>query len=430
MKRIQCEDGTFVLDGNQVRYELPLSKVRIHSYEEYSEAVPDVDCAVPFTFESDMQEEVFRIFFEIDPGYMPLEKFRLSHNVAEVVTQLIFLGQYFERQQEVYTFYQPINIVIGPLNEVKVLFRGVHGLFPERKPDSIVESIKQLIFYLLTEDTSYGEIKRLGKEIGTKIHPAYSHIGKKILKASTWLELENIDYTNRLVIDDQVKPKKKWSLTLTKPRQALPPVSNQNGNSARKKKIVIQPKWIAITLGVLALLTPFLLPEQKVNHADPVPNQQQQTALLQNGIRFAATGKYQAAEKIFKQLNFSSLPSEDKKVVLYTYVRTEQIQKALDLDPTYAESIVQYLEERDQLNELLSVKSSSIIIQFEQAAYNREYKKVLELYRQVPINVRRGKVIIRAYVSEGSLQEAMEFAKGTNQEKIINYAKLKTGLNQ
>ncbi|MXQ53047.1 hypothetical protein [Shimazuella alba] len=428
MKRIQCEDGTFVLDGNQVRYELPVSKVSIHSYEEYSEAVPTVDCAVPFTFESDMQEGVFRIFFEIDPGYMPLEKFRLSSTVSDIILDLLFLGQYFERQPHIYTFYQPINIMIGPSSDVKVLFRGVHGLFPERKPDVILESVKQLIFYLLTDNVSFGEIKRMGKEVWTKIHPAYSHIGKKLSRATTWSELEHIDFTSHTPIVEQKQSKKQWSFSLPKPkRDVSTPLLAPKGNS--RKKIGFRPKWIAISLGVLALLTPYLLPDQKINHADPVSKQQQQADLLQNGIRLAAMGKYEEAVKMLKQLNFSALSPENKNVVLYTYVNAGQIQKALDLDPTYADSVVQYLVEKDQLKKLLSIKSNSVTIQFEQAAYTRKYKTVLQLYQQVPIDLRRGKVVIRAFVNQGRHQEAMEFAKNTKQEKIITYAKTKTGLN-
>jgi hypothetical protein len=429
MKRIQCEDGTFVLDGNQVRYELPVSKVSIHSYEEYSEAVPTVDCAVPFTFESDMQEGVFRIFFEIDPGYMPLEKFRLSSTVSDIILDLLFLGQYFERQPHIYTFYQPINIMIGPSSDVRVLFRGVHGLFPERKPDVILEAVKQLIFYLLTDKVSFGEIKRMGKEVWTKIHPAYSHIGKKLSRATTWSELEHIDFTSHTPIMEQKQSKKPWSFFLPKPKRDLSTaLPAPKGNSKKKKKIGIHPKWIAISLGVLALLTPYLLPDQKVNHADPVPKQQQQTDLLQNGIRLAAMGKYEEAVKMLKQLNFSALSPEDKNIVLYTYVHAGQIQKALDLDPNYADSVVQYLEDRDRLKEILSIKSNSILIQFEQAAYKGEYVSVLQLYQHVPIDLRRGKVVIRAYVNKGRHQEAMDFAKNTKQEKIIAYAKMKTGL--
>lgn len=430
MKRIQCEDGTFILDGNQVRYELPVSKVSIHSYEEYSEAVPEVDCAVPFTFESDMTEGVFRIFFEVDPGYMPLEKYRLSSTVSDIITQLLFLGQYFERQPQVYTLYQPINIVIGPTSDVKVLFQGVQGLFPVRKPDSIVEAVKQLIFYLLTENVSYGEVKRLGKEVWTKVHPAYAHIGKKIARSRTWSELENINFTNQVAVVEQTYSKKQWSFPLPKlKRDASPALPVPNGNSKKKTKVKFHPKWIAISFGVLALATPYLLPEQKVNHADPVPKQQQRADLLQNGIQLAAMGKYEEAVKFLNQLDFSTLSPKDKKIVLYTYVQTDQIQKALDLDPTYAESVIQYLVDKDQLKKVLSFKSNSVTIQFEQAAYKKEYKTVLQLYEKVPIDVRRGKAIVRAYVSEDRPQEAMNFAKGTNQGKIIEYAKAKAGLN-
>lgn len=429
MKRIQCEDGTFILDGNQVRYELPVSKVSIHSYDEYSEAVPEVDCAVPFTFESDRNEGVFRIFFEVDPGYMPLEKYRLSSTVSDIITQLLFLGQYFERQPQVYTFYQPINIVIGPTSDVKVLFQGVQGLFPVRKPDSIIEAVKQLIFYLLTENVSYGEIKRLGKEVWTRIHPAYAHIGKKIARARTWSELVNINFTSQMALVEKTYPKKQWSFTLSKQKQDLSPaLPVPKGDSKKKNKVKFHPKWIAISFGVLALVTPYFLPEQKVNHADPVPKKQQQADLLQNGIQLAAMGKYEEAVKLLDQLNFPNLSPEDKKIVLYTYVQTDQIQKALDLDSTYAESVVQYLVEKDQLKQVLSLKSNSISIQFEQAAYKKEYKTVLQLYGKIPIDVRRGKAVVRAYVNEGRLQEAMNFAKDTDQEKIIEYAKAKTDL--
>lgn len=417
MKYIQCQSGTYVFDGNQVRYELPLSKVHIHTYEEYSKATPIIPYAVPFTFESDFSSDLFRIYFEPDFDYVPLEQLRretMSFPLNQVISELIFLGKYFAEQSQVYTIYEPINLFVGPSGEVKVLFRGVHGLFIDEEAISPFEGTKLLLLYLLST-ASFGEIKVAGMEAWTKLHPSCASIGKKVLRATTWLELEAISFEQ---IDVPAMKEKGTS-------------SHKQRKEPSRKKGWLSPKWIAISLGILAIATPFLLPSKKsINYADPAPIQteKQQSPALIIGLRYAAVEKYQAAANEFKHVNFQLLSKEDKNVVLFTYLHTGQAQKALDLDPGFAENIVLYKEQIGRMGDLLSLKSDTPIIRFEQAVLLGNRQTLIQLQSLVPISIRRGKIIIRAMISQGQSSEVMPFAQKTGNQELITYARQKLGI--
>jgi hypothetical protein len=104
------------------------------------------------------------------------------------------------------------------------------------------------------------------------------------------------------------------------------------------------------------------------------------------------------------------------------------MQRALDLDPSYAETIVRFVEDEQEWDQLLALKSSSPIILFEQANLKKDSQTILRLKDSVNITLRRGKAVVRAYVQTGDKNQAMVFAKQTNQSKLIAYAKEKTGV--
>jgi hypothetical protein len=356
---------------------------------------------------------VFRVFFEIDPGHVPLEKFRLAPELIAILPQLILIGQYFEQQQLLYTLWQPINWVVSSEGQVKALFRGVDGLFPEREATPIFDLVKQLMFYLLSS-LSLGEIARLGNDVWTQLHPSYASLGKKIVRASSWVELEAIDFSPVEEITTVVEVKEE-------PKQKVFP-----GKSSRK--ISFQPKWIAIGLGVLALLTPYLLPEkQNVKQAKSKTIVYEQPAAFISGMREAALGNYKTAAKQFQSVPYTKLSPENRRVVLHTYVELDQWQEALDLDQAAAEIIADYAEKNDQRKKLLKLKSDAPVLRFEQAAYKGKVKDVIALSSQVPLTERRGKVIVRAYLFGGQKDEALAFAEGTGNEEIIAYAKKQLG---
>ncbi len=415
MKYIQCQTGTFVFEGNQIRYDLPLSKVHIHTYEEYREVTPIIPYAVPFTFESDVAADLFRIYFELEPGYIPFEQLRrqgMSVPLHHVISQLLLLGKYFVEQSQVYTIYEPVNLFVGPAGEVKALFRGVNGLFTTGSSTAPLEGIKQLILYLFST-ASFGEIKAAGAEAWTKLPSAYANVGKKVIRASTWADLEEIDFGKIDVLP--TSEKKPLSLEEKKP-----------------KGFRIQPKWIAISLGLLAIATPFLLPSEKsVDYAEPVTVQSKkpQPPELVNGFRYAAIEKYTAAAQEFAHVDFKALSKADQKVVLYTYLRTEQIQKALELDPNFAENVIQYKIEINQRKDILAINSDLPIIRFEQAAYRGDDSVMLSLHKQVPITDRRGRMIIRALIRQKRSAEVVPFAEGTKQADLVTYAKQRLGIS-
>lgn len=151
---------------------------------------------------------------------------------------------------------------------------------------------------------------------------------------------------------------------------------------------------------------------------------QLQPAVIE-GLRLAATQQYKEATKYFDQISYHQLQKDDQKAVLFSYLLAGNAKKALDLEPSFAESVVSYYIANDNIKQVKNLKSDAPVVKFEKAVLEKDAQKIITLKNNVPLNGRREKIIVDAYIVKNQVKEALSFAKKVGNKDLEYYIKEK-----
>lgn len=127
------------------------------------------------------------------------------------------------------------------------------------------------------------------------------------------------------------------------------------------------------------------------------------------GLRLASIDRYDEAISYFEKMNFNKMSESDQEIVLMTYLKNGDEQKALDLDESIAEEIVKKYLENNEMEKLNKLATNSKVIEFEMAILENDYNKIIELKDDVNKNSRRGNAIANAYYQIGETEEAVNY---------------------
>ena len=110
-----------------------------------------------------------------------------------------------------------------------------------------------------------------------------------------------------------------------------------------------------------------------INTEEQSSSESDETLLLK-GLQYAAVKTYETASNNFETLKtpFESLSEENQLAILFSYLMTGKYEKAIDAEPAFAYSIINYLVAEDDLSKVKEIKSSEPVIIFEKAALNKE----------------------------------------------------------
>ncbi|MES5929824.1 hypothetical protein QCI77_28225 [Bacillus cereus group sp. MG9] len=142
-------------------------------------------------------------------------------------------------------------------------------------------------------------------------------------------------------------------------------------------------------------------------------------ANLINGLRLSAVQKYQDAALEFDKVDYKKLGKEDKKAVLFTYLLSGKVQKAIDLEQDFAESVVSYYIAVDNLKKLKELKTKNPLINFEIAALDDKHEEVIKLKDRVPLDGRREGIIVNSYLKLNKSEEAKKFAQKVGNKDLL-----------
>lgn len=145
------------------------------------------------------------------------------------------------------------------------------------------------------------------------------------------------------------------------------------------------------------------------------------------GLRAASIQKYSVAVEHFDNLDFDTLEKSDRHAVLFTYLMSDNAQKALDHAPEFDNSIVKFLLAKNENEQLKILETDSELIAFEVAVLDKEYKKIIEYQsaERMEIDERRARLIADAYLALDQIEEALDFADGMNDNALRSYIKTK-----
>ena len=145
------------------------------------------------------------------------------------------------------------------------------------------------------------------------------------------------------------------------------------------------------------------------------------------GLRAASIQKYSVAVEHFDKLDFDTLEKADRNAVLFTYLISDNAQKALDHAPDFDKSIVNFFIAKDEIERLKRLETDSELIAFEVAALNKDHEKIIEYQSadRLEMDERRSRLIVDAYLTLNQIEEAYDFAKRINDDAIRSYIQTK-----
>lgn len=140
---------------------------------------------------------------------------------------------------------------------------------------------------------------------------------------------------------------------------------------------------------------------------------------LMKGLQQAAIQQYGEASVQFDKVEYTKIDKDSQKAVLFSYLLNGKANKALKLEPKFAESVVAYYIGIDNMAKINEINVQNEVIDFEKAALNKKYDKVVSLKDKVSMDGRREKLVVEAYVNLKKFDDCFTFAKQQGNKQIM-----------
>jgi uncharacterized membrane protein YukC len=428
MKKISFNQGTLTIDQNRIFFELPKSKVFIHSLQELNPLLQNQEGTIPCQISWSDDHHALYFLYQLSPSDLPYgqavqwgRQIRLT-----IAAELTRLAYYIETQEMVTTVFHPLNFFVNQAGRVKVMYRGLKGLLPAEGYDGepVVEQIKRLIAILFS-GAKFQEIVVGGQKVAFKKAPVAERAWiRKIFAATDLNQLLNDirDERQRLVVEEEEVsvPLLKRQTDITSPQLTISTHPATTKDMATKVQSLVRSflqsrfGFIAL-LVVLFLVSFFSLIQLRQGTSD------EEQAILMQGLRQVAWEQYSSAAEQFAKLDFEQLSKEDQMAVIFTYLRAGKYTKVISLDPKYAEVVVQYLIKKGEYEQLVRINSNAPEVLFEKAAQKKDLDQMQQLKGKVRMDLRRKKLLVDAYLAQMDFEGARQFVEKDGTIELKQY---------
>lgn len=138
-----------------------------------------------------------------------------------------------------------------------------------------------------------------------------------------------------------------------------------------------------------------------------------------NGMIQASVQQYSQAALDFDKVSLEykkELGEAEVLSIFFTYLMNEEYDKALEVDANGAESVINYLNRQDKIEEVKDIQTPLPAILYEQAVLDNNYEQVIELKEEVTDTEDRQKDIVNAFINLNDLDSAIEYVKAKEME--------------
>lgn len=423
-------------------------------HEKQDENMPDtVELYYKISVEEgkELHLDSFRLMVEDEAG---------KQMILDGLLEILFLvseGKIYDVELNPLNFIAEDKPDIGRVY-VKAFYRKDRGL--REITDRWLENAKKLIGYFLIADTGINETNfnsMSSVDIYNEMAGSVAEQYLKILKspsidkiAREWFEEDVYKQIKGFppIMSDYREPKDVTELyeivmgdVQVREEQSEEPLVKGNHTSSKEekpvpkvesKKAVEKPKKIKPpkentgkgnkifkTWGIVTVMTAvgiFIGSTVGTNFGESKPEEGivEVTETFYDGMLRASVQKYQDAGEQFDLLKEEELTnlSEDERMTVYiTYLKAGEYDKALEIDPEGAETVVMFLEKQKQMDHIKEIKTDLPPIQFEKAVLDKDYKTIVELKGSVRDTAVRQQNVIEALVLTGELETAVEYVK-------------------
>ncbi|MBU8855437.1 hypothetical protein BGM24_26060 [Bacillus sp. FJAT-26377] len=473
MRRISFNEGTLGFEKNKVIYEVPLEKTNINSIQEI-EFIRHVDFMFPVTdMKISPNRQHFSMEIEVESGFVPLSYFKSNSTDEQkyaFVKNLCAIVEELKNLEKLVTILDDKNILVRAEDgEVKFLYRGLRDLMPSGSylEEDLEMQVKRLSLFVLTS-AKYDAIRVNGiKEALNHTNQEKYTLVAKIASSNSLKDIldniEAVEETNNQKIVEQGKksiftkfpiskktnsepnesnvekqskikiPKKEKVVRKTEPVVKKTPkvkkekvakvraASFEEDNQKPSTGIFVQDKVKVIVGLVLAFVLIVVVvsmfskndKEKVQTTSNNVAQAQEDSDYLTKGLQYAAIQDYDNAVVNFEKIDksFKEFSKPNQRAILFSYLMTGKYQEAINAEPKFAFSVVNYLVSKNNIDAVKNIKSEEPVIKFEQAAINKDFKGVLKYKEDINLDGRREALVVDAYIGLKQFDEGYEFAK-------------------
>ena len=471
MKKISFNEGTFSFNKNKVTYEVPLEKTNIHSIEEV-QFIKNVSFMFPITnMGLSGNKTFFMMEMEVENGFVPLGNFKSNstdQQKFEFIKQLCGIANELKNLEKLVTVLDDRNILVHvQKQELKFLYCGVYGLMPAEfyNEEDIETQVKRLALFILTS-AKYDELRVNGLnaalnkssreryKLVSKIYQAVSineilflieelsevrgneeeRVNPSEKSIFSMLSTIKNDISGKINQLNKFTEKKKVKTVKTTGRKQ----SERNKETAQEatfvnddnKVVSIGKSKFQIIVGttISAILIIFIISlfsNDKDGGAEPankeITSNQTDEDFLIKGLQYAAIQDYEHAAQYFQQVkeDFGDVSKENQKAILFSYLMIGNYQEAIDIEPRFAYSVINYLVSKDRVDAVKQIHSQEPVILFEKASINLDFKTVLKSKDDIKMDGRRESMVVDAYMGLKQFEEGYKYAKSKGNKDLM-----------
>ncbi|MGG3801904.1 hypothetical protein [Metabacillus fastidiosus] len=285
--------------------------------------------------------------------------------------------------------------------------------FEQINRENEIES--EMGFYLIDEDNNelYTGTISLGSGYADNI---YDHIYKRLMEMELSKEQERQRSELLSLLESELPDLPNYE---EEEEEVVVHHAKDDTAASPKKSGLTLLKVIGLVVGSIGVLSTILVFVFMVNNKTTETASNVNEPLIQ-ALRYASIQQYDQAAEQFDKLKYNELEKQDKKAMLFSYLLSGQAQKAIDLEATFADSIISYYVAMDKLEELAKINSEEETIQFEKAYQRKEYKTVIEFSDKVALDGRREEMIVNSFIEIKDLEKALEFAESVGNKGLMD----------
>ncbi|WP_404453569.1 type VII secretion protein EssB/YukC [Oceanobacillus kapialis] len=417
--------GRIMESEGLVKYEIPKTETNLIDPEQLEELKREK--TLFFSCQHyQVKEDVVTIFYKKKPGYVSLPNIETMNDQQKrkMVDSLLQIEDLVGTQFS--TFLHPANIYVNNQGDVNFAHRGIRSVLPpeEFSDQGLLHDLKPLLLSLYSNH-SFAELVEDKQN---------SLLGNDPFLQSIFTA-RSVEQLSKLFD----KKSNAVASTPTKPKQ---PTTNQvTEKKTQSKKVKLSTMsgvLIGVLIGIIGLYLIKVVPmtesasafETEQGEKEQVLTEENQelqkeldeSQLILKGYQEATAGNTEAAIANFEKVK--TLEKSDEQTLVRQYITlntVDSLTKAASIDESYHPEVVEKLAEFDNENAreaILSLSSNTPEVLIEQAWLNKDYKAVLDLYKQIPDNKHAKLLAANSHIEFENNKQAMKLGKELKNKQI------------
>ncbi len=427
--------GTIEIDQNTFYFLQPLSAFKTEEMEQieraYEKQMQQVTGDPTFISAQEISFQSGQVRFEYDltdlHGFNALKAMAFEDKLTHYLS-LVQLAQ----QSEINVLWQKENFVLNKEASILHVMVAENNMMPLSNEKDRLSAVKELIIISLT---------RLNQVYGRPRRTDFLEQSDEVIRfaETIYLRLQSLEEIESYIsdvannVEEQKKAKlqelelakqTKWSVTMTSLReslQRLPSYTKQAqekrtkpATSGNKKLFVGVAAVLLAAFGLNVVLTQATENAQETETGEVIDGELNLTDVYRAGMLGDTEGVLESLESV----DYSELEAADQEVLNRLYIEQGQYEKALYHQPELLGSIAEELSRDEDVEGLEHLQDTtdepSDVIDFELAAMEEEWMRIIELRNQVELTDRRVDTVLAAFITEKDFQGAKGFLEKHN----------------